>query len=278
MKPELDFECKARDPKDVMMWAIAYYQPVKVWALFSGGKDSIVSTHLSMENGAHEVLHINTGIGIRECREYVRDVCYTRKWPLRELHPPDKTFRDFVLKYGFPGPGGHKYSYVWLKERALMKLTRETKTKRSDRVMFCTGVRNLESARRMGYVEPVVRTGARVWVAPIYQMNDIDMANYRKAHNLQLSEVSRRFGMSGECLCGAFAAPGEMERLEATYPEAAAQIHILEDEAREAGVHCEWGKRPKRGGRLSMELPFMPLCVGCPTKAALRAAIPRPLA
>lgn len=255
--------------EDVMVQAFALNPPVRrIYALFSGGKDSIVSAHFAMENGAHEVVHINTGIGIRQTREFVRDTCAARGWPLREIHPPAKTYRQYVLENGFPGPGAHRYSYSWLKERALRKLVRETKQTSKDRVMLVTGVRNLESARRMGYVKPIVRVGAQVWTAPCYNWNDIEMHTYRTDNDLPLSEVSKQFGMSGECLCGSFAAPGEMERLERFYPEASDEIHALEIEAKDAGVHCEWGKRPRRGGRLSDELPFMPLCVGCPSKAA----------
>lgn len=264
---------KFDDARTVMVEAFASNNPVRrAYALFSGGKDSLVSAHLAMENGAHEVAHINTGIGILETREFVRETCKAFGWPLREIHPPDKTYRQFVLKNGFPGPGAHRYAYSWLKERALRKLVRETKVDRKDRVMLVTGVRNLESARRMGYVKPIMRVGAQVWTAPVYNWNDIEMAAYRAEHGLPLSEVSKNFGMSGECLCGSFAQHGEMERLERFYPAAAAEIRELEREAKAAGVHCEWGKAPKRGGRLSEELPFMPMCVGCPTKALLAVA------
>lgn len=255
-----------------MQEAIAAHKPVRIFALFSGGKDSMASTHFAMNHGAMEVVHINTGIGIEETRVFVRDTCNAFGWPLRELHPPDMTYRDFVLKHGFPVPGGHRYSYVWLKERALHELCMSVKTRgrRSrERIMLVTGVRNLESARRMGFVEPIKRIATKVWVAPLFQFSDIDLAHYRKLHNLPLSEVSSKFGMSGECLCGAFAAPDEMQRLERLYPDVAAQIHALEIEAEAAGVHCKWGKRPPKD-KFSDKLPFMAMCVGCPAKASMQ--------
>lgn len=265
------------DALDVMVRGVGLEArpPVRIYAMFSGGKDSIVSTHFAMEHGAHEVLHLNTGIGIRQTREFVRDTCKYYGWPLREEHPPATTYRQFVLKHGFPGPGSHRYAYSWLKERALRKVVREAKTKVKDRVMLMTGVRNLESARRMGFVEPVVRQGAMVWVAPMYQFSDIDMHAYRAKHNLPLSQVSKDLGMSGECLCGAFASPGEFERIAKFYPEAADEISELEIDAKLAGVHCRWGTRPKRGGALSEDLPFMPMCVSCPTKQYLDSGAKR---
>ena len=52
--------------------------------------------------------------------------------------------------------------------------------------------------------------------------------------------------MSGECLCGAFAKPGEIKQIETVSPPAAEQIHALEAKAKRAGVHCVWGTRPPR--------------------------------
>lgn len=238
--------------------------------MFSGGNDSMVSTHLAMSNGAHEVLHINTGIGIEETREFVRDTCKTYGWPLREEHPPDKTYRHMVLEKGFPGPAAHRYAYSWLKERALRKVVRESKTGSKDRVALVTGVRNLESARRMGYVQPIVREGAKVWVAPMYGFSTLDLHAYKTLHSLPTNPVSVNLGMSGECLCGSFASPGEFERIERFYPAAAEEIRALEIEAKAARVPCVWGSDPVPG-RMSEDLPFMPMCVGCPSKRSFLA-------
>lgn len=250
---------------ETMNMAVLEHNPVRIYAMFSGGNDSMVSTHFAMSNGAHEVLHINTGIGIPKTREFVRETCKAFGWPLREEHPPHKTYRDFVLEKGFPGPGAHMYAYSWLKERALRKVVREAKTRVKDRVMLVTGVRNLESARRMGYVQPIVREGAKVWVAPMYAFSKLDLHAYRKSHNLPESEVAKNLGMSGECLCGSFASPGEFERIERFYPAVAQEIRALEVEAKSAMQWCSWGTRPDPAA-FSEDLPFMPMCVGCPTK------------
>lgn len=122
-------------PSETIATAVLEHKPVRIYAMFSGGNDSMVSTHFAMNNGAHEVLHINTGIGIPQTREFVRETCKAFGWPLREEHPPDKTYRDMVLYRGFPGPGAHAYAYSWLKERALRKVIRECKAKVRDRVM-----------------------------------------------------------------------------------------------------------------------------------------------
>lgn len=248
-------------------YAKVEFKPVKMFALFSGGNDSLMSTYFAMENGADEVVHINTGIGVPETREFVRETCRSFGWPLRELTPPAWSYRDIVLQRGFPGPGAHRFAYSWLKERALRKLVRETKQKRTDRVGLITGVRMQESARRMGFVVPVIRIDATVWIAPMFNYSSIDRQDYIKQHSLRTNPVVDVLGFSGECLCGAFAQTGEINRIERHYPKVAQEIHELEAEARDRGKHCIWGTRPPKAKDLNQhEIPFMPLCSGCPTR------------
>lgn len=245
-------------------FAIEEHKPIKVFALMSGGNDSLVSTHEAMESGkAQEVIHIRTGIGVPETTDFVIETCKVRHWPLRVLEPPDLTYEQFVLREGFPGPGAHRYAYVWLKERALVKLVRETKRYWKDRIAFVTGVRMQESARRMGYVQPVIRVGATVWVANKFSTSKDDLRTYIQVNGLAQNPVVEKLGFSGECLCGAFAEPGEMKyKIEPNFPGVARQIHDLEARAESVGVHCKWGTRPPRD-RFSGVLPFQPLCAGC---------------
>jgi hypothetical protein len=61
--------------------------------------------------------------------------------------------------------------------------------------------------------------------------------------------------MSGECLCGAFAHPGELDEIGEWYPDVVAEIRALEAEARAAGIpepFCRWGHgegKPSEVGR-----------------------------
>lgn len=249
--------------------AISEHKPVKIFAMYSGGDGSLASTHYAMNHGAHEVLHISTGIGVNEpgglsVLEVVRETCRKYGWPLRIETPPDLDYRGMVLRFGFPGPGAHLYPYVWLKDRAIAKVVRETKRKVKDRVGLSTGVRNGDSARRMGYITPIVRKGARVWIAPLFNWNTIEMYEYIKENEIQRSPIAKLIGMSGECFCGAFAQPNEIEKIEKYFPALATQIHILENEAKEKGVPCKWGVRPPmRRNKNQVELPFLPMCVNC---------------
>ncbi len=241
--------------------AIAEHDPVAVYALVSGGNDSTVVGHLAKTYGPRvdAVVHINTGIGIEQTTQYVREFTARLGLPLIEKHPP-KSYEELVMEYGFPGPAAHRYMYSWLKERPLREVRREAQSGRFDRVMFITGVRLSESRRRMGSVQPVQRDGNTVWVAPILQFDSSDMWDYREHHKLPDNEVVALLHMSGECLCGAFAKPDELDWIGRWYPEVAGRIRDIEQLAHDRGkTSCHWGPQSSKEIR---ESPGM-LCTGC---------------
>jgi 3'-phosphoadenosine 5'-phosphosulfate sulfotransferase (PAPS reductase)/FAD synthetase len=260
-------------PIDPVAWgerlldiAVKRYKPVAVYGMFSGGHDSLCATHFATQHPAFTAaVHINTGIGVSETREYVRQTAADQGWPLIEIRAKEDCGQDYdelVREHGFPGPFHHRKMYNRLKERAMRRLVRDVKTKVTDRVLLVTGVRKAESVRRMGTVEPINREGARVWCAPLAWFDARHKTEYMEAHGLPRNEVVDQLHMSGECLCGAFAKPGELEWLEfCGYTEVVARIRRLEDEARGIGVPCVWGKAPSNEPTHDSAPGF--LCVGC---------------
>ncbi len=251
----------------ILARAVESFRPVKVFALFSGGHDSLCSTHLASRSPRFDgCVHIDTGTGIEETRAFVRATCAKHGWPLREYRPP-MSYEDIVLRWGFPGPAGHSLVYGRLKERCLRQLVREHKSARGDRVLLVSGIRRQESRRRMGYVEPVQPDRARVWAAPLLNWSHDDKYAYLAANALDRNPVVERLCMSGECLCGAFARKGELDEIAFWYPEAAARIRALEARAAAAGVPCRWGHAPHAGKR-TVPPPAVGLCWSCGVKKA----------
>jgi len=234
----------------------------KLFALFSGGHDSLCATHVAAQHPLFKgVVHINTGIGIEQTRDFVRDTCKRQHWPLFEYHPP-VPYEEIVVEYGFPGPAMHNLIYNRLKERCLRQLTRENKEHRLEAIALASGVRSEESTRRMRHVERIQKDGSRIYCAVIHDWTKKKCNDYILEHKLERNQVVDLIHMSGECLCGAFAHPGEREELRLWFPDVVDEIERIEKLVAKTEKPCVWGQRPtKIAGQTEME--FMPLCVGC---------------
>lgn len=201
-------------------------------ALFSGGNDSTVLAHLFRDTITHAA-HANTTIGIEQTRDFVRNTCEEWGVELIERMPPRESdrYRALVLDQGFPGPAMHFKMFQRLKERALDQVRRELVTNpRKERVVFLAGRRREESARRR-HVPVSERRGSTVWVSPLVYWTKLDMNTYRLMQgDVPVNEVSDLIHMSGECLCGAFASPGERDEVAAWFPDVFADIAAIEAE------------------------------------------------
>jgi hypothetical protein len=256
------------------------FNPVARFALYSGGDDSLVTTHWLMSNGhCDEVLSIDTGIGLKITRRHIRETCARFGWPLVEVRAKEdcgQDYRKIVLKHGFPGPPKHREMYIQLKERAIEKIVRERKVARSrQKVLLATGIRQDESQWRAGYGGQEVTTKAgQLWANPFYWISSSDFHHYRVEHNLPRGPASITLGMSGECLCGAYAEPGELAAIRLIEPETADEIEQLERDVAARG-HCwRWEERPPKSVEVDErqgEIDFRPMCMGCP-KTEVRVA------
>ena len=235
------------------------HQLMATCILFSGGNDSTVLAHLFRTRATHAI-HCNTTIGIEQTRQFVRDTCKEWGLPLMEEMAPT-TYRELVIDQGFPGPGHHYKMYQRLKERGLMQARRKlVSNPRKERVLYLAGRRKAESKRREGIPEHE-RRGSIIWASPLANWEKLDLNTYRRMFpDVPNNEVSDLLHMSGECLCGAFARPNELEEIRFWFPNVAAEIDALEKEVEEAGhapERCKWGYRPGERSRVGA------LCSGC---------------
>lgn len=213
--------------------------------LFSGGNDSTVLAHLMRPYATHAI-HCNTTIGIEQTRQFVRDTCVDLGLPLLEEYPPT-SYRDLVIERGFPGPGMHWKMYQRLKERGLRQARRKLVADgRKERVAFIAGRRRQESQRRKD-VPLHERVDSVIWISPLAMWTKLDILTYRHMHDdVPVNEVSQLLHMSGECLCGAFAKPNELEQIRMWFPQVAAEIDALMNDVAAAGHRkpkCVWGNR-----------------------------------
>jgi 3'-phosphoadenosine 5'-phosphosulfate sulfotransferase (PAPS reductase)/FAD synthetase len=226
-------------------------QVAAVVLLFSGGNDSTVLAHLLRKRATHAA-HANTTIGIEQTRQFVRDTCAAWGLPLIERTPPNERdhYRSLVLAQGFPGPAMHFKMFQRLKERALRQVVRELNpTPRSRRVVFVAGRRRTESERRASVPE-MERRDSVVWVSPLVNWTKADLNTYRLHYDVPVNVVSDKIHMSGECLCGSFAAPGERDEITYWFPLAFAEVTELEvliadrDDIPEHRKAWGWGADP----------------------------------
>lgn len=211
---------------------------VRAYALVSGGKDSVTLAHiLASKDMLAGVVAIDTGISIPEWRPFIEDLCREQGWPLTVIATSYR-YEDLVRRYGFPGPGAHGIYMTYLKGRAIREFAKEGRGR-----LLASGVRIGESKRRFNSVrEWNVIEGLPIW-APIWDWTTEEVWDYVRMHGLPRSPGYATLGISGDCLCGAFARPDERDILEQVYPDVFARLVALE---RETGLR--WGCGSKARG------------------------------
>lgn len=142
--------------------------------------------------------------------------------------------------------------YARLKERCLRMLQREWKASgrktRPRRVMYISGCRSDESERRMANTEEVQIDGQRIWCAPIHDWTKCDTSDLMEYLGIPRNPVVDLIHKSGECLCGAYARPGELEEL-GLWPETRPQydeIKALQAEVIANGFPWGWEDAPPK--------------------------------
>jgi 3'-phosphoadenosine 5'-phosphosulfate sulfotransferase (PAPS reductase)/FAD synthetase len=277
--------------KRIVEEAIAAVRPAAIVAAFSGGNDSIVSTHFATTNVIGcGVWNADTQIGLQPARKHI-DACFKRfgwngeivkaepegpppEYPYGEWTDGATAYEEFVLNFGFAGPPMHGRMYQRLKERPLASFRRKT-VQRGRRLLIISGIRADESAIRAGYRRAWAdspKTGC-TWVNPFYYHTAADFAAYRDEFGLPHNPVKLKCGISGECCCGAFGKP-ETERpayrgLDGPFAD---YLDRLEARVRER-FPWSWGSGPPKWWVDQMRgqqflFPdawegFQPMCVGC---------------
>lgn len=231
---------------DAITESIELQGVLHLYALVGGGHDSMAAALVTARHPLFRgVVHLNTGIGIEATREYVREVCELKKWPLHEVMAGEGRYEELLFsRGGMPGgPKAHNSMLYYLKQQPLARWHR---TACEGRTGFVTGIRAGESRRRMGakISVPVRRRDRQVWVNPILKWTSKRVDNLLASEEIPRNPVVENIYRSGECLCGALAAAGEIHEIERWYPDDAERIHALEDECARRGLASVWGGRP----------------------------------
>jgi 3'-phosphoadenosine 5'-phosphosulfate sulfotransferase (PAPS reductase)/FAD synthetase len=267
--------------------AVTEHQPSRLFALFSGGDDSLTATHLAAQHPFFGgVIHLDTGTGVPETREFVEETCRREGWSLSVYSPPEGEYERLVLDgyrtrdgrvlRGFPdGLKSHSTMYWYLKQKQIRRAIAEHKQHRLDRIGFVTGVRLHESARRMQAKMSAPhykdRDRSAVWVQPILDWQKGDCLDYLEWARMPRNPVSVNCHRSGECLCGALANHAEMGEIAFFYPHVGERYAQLEAEVRARGIpNDQWAGGPTVSRRASARSSAaQPLCTACLVQLSL---------
>ena len=246
------FPTKGKTPELILETIEEQFDRHDFYAMTSGGKDSITLTNWLAESGKlKQVVHIDTGVGLRMTTDFVRDYCQEMGWNLEIITPRvSKIYASFVLEYGFPGPAGHKYIMGYLKLSAMRDFALSVN---KNNHCLVSGIRKFESARRTGnFPEPIHVNGSLWFVCPFFYRSNESIYRDYLSHGLRKSPAyDHGLGTSGECMCGSFATFDEKMLIKKLDPHLADYIEWLEDGVQRFGTDIA-KKRPKWGGNVKM--------------------------
>lgn len=200
---------KLSKSQEILSKAINEWNPVALVALFSGGYDSMITTHVLHRLDTHglpvQVWAIDTQLAADGWREYVQTVAAGFGWDFR-IYDNKKGFEQYkqVVEYhGQPySRKGHTYAYQRLKERGFDAIHMMQKAERSDKTLFASGVRYAESAARQS-ADEIARSGNsnKIFCAPIIQWTNEECDYYRVEYGLPDNPFYDTVKGSGDCQC-----------------------------------------------------------------------------
>lgn len=209
-----------------------------VYALVSGGKDSLTTAQVLHEAGKLAgCVALDTGLSTPDWRPFVEKVCAERGWPLEFYSTSPTAYDDFVLRYGFPGPSKHSWVMRVLKGRAI----RAFRNARPGAIL-ASGVRADESVKRAASTRPVGQWEGVPILAPIYDWTTDETWAFFRDRGFERAPGYSTLQISGDCLCGAYAREGEPEAVAFHYPEVWKRFQALGDAIKDKHpTRCTWG-------------------------------------
>jgi len=230
----------------------------KGWVLLSGGKDSTLTAfEMYQKDRLKGVIFIDTGIGLRETREYVEDLANKYDWKLL-VFKGYVSYDDWVLKHGFPTPAGHSVMMHILKLDAIRRFISYSKKELGEVPLLFSGIRRLESNRRSKLAIKTQFYQGAVWDCPIFDYDTKTVWELHRKYNIPKNPAYDTIGKSGDCLCGAFGTLEEKIAIQKYYPYLAEHIDYLEKNTR-SEKYRTWGNTNIPMCQLS-KCPFSEIC------------------
>lgn len=197
------------EPQRILTTAIEQWNPVALVSLFSGGYDSMITTHVLHRLDTHglpiQVWAIDTQLAADGWHEYVRSVSDRFGWDF-QIYDNKKGFKQFVrsvTEKGCPRTRKmHTYVFQKLKERGIDAIHVMNKTQRSDKTLFVSGIRRAESTERQNADEVHrITKSNKLFCAPIVHWSNEQCDWYRIEYELPDNPFYDTVRGSGDCQC-----------------------------------------------------------------------------
>ena len=246
------------EPKEILDQAINDEGIDSFYVGYSGGKDSGIALDYTAKyfpDNFKGVIFADTGIGTQATIDFVKKYCKERNYPLNIVKPENvirkKTsvpfsYKNLVMRYGFPSPSGHTMVMQQLKLFPIRQFIHQ-RIKAGEKPCIITGIRKKESARRSRTsFTPIDRDGKMIYVKPLFYKTNEWVYRYFVENNVKRSPVYETLHISGDCLCGCFAKKGEAKLIQMFHPEVYDKILKLEAEFKKIKDHpykafATWG-------------------------------------
>jgi len=211
---------------------------------FSGGKDSLVATHLVLDclrdvDVEKWVVFVDTGVMVPIVFDYVRRVSDLFGWNLSVLRAnPD--FWSLAKRWGSPTMR-RRWCCYHLKIKPIFDFVKGLRPQRG----MVTGLRRQESRRRQKRLRRQIIFWRRPYAwgyAPIIDWSDRMVWGYIREKGLPIPPHYRE-GLKETCMCGAFSNRKEIMVLRAKYPRLFQKFIELEGYLRR-GVCFYFNNRP----------------------------------
>ena len=211
---------------------------------FSGGKDSLVSTHYVLSELKDVdidkyVVFVDTTCMVPIAEPYVKDVCKQFGWNLKILEP-EKSFWDEV-RDGMPMPTmRRRWCCGKLKLNPIKDFVRDLNPQRAE----VTGLRRDESINRRNLPEVFYLKPGRVWkYAPLVDWTEKDVLRYMGSFELPMPP-HYALGIKETCLCGAYSNKKQMMIVKAQFPEFFKKFVELEARFKSGGAAFFFQNKP----------------------------------
>jgi 3'-phosphoadenosine 5'-phosphosulfate sulfotransferase (PAPS reductase)/FAD synthetase len=196
--------------EQILSETLQRYKPSLIVCSYSGGYDSMVATHKTLQwakQHAHSTniltIAVNTKLHADGWPEFVTTSAKTigsRRFEIWQTTMLEKWIADVETRGFAYRKAQHKIYFYYLKQNAFRAVVAHYKKHTHDRIMFVTGVRRSESKERANTPESE-RYGSNVWCNPLVNWSEQDIHLYRLEHDLPENPFYHITNNSGDCMC-----------------------------------------------------------------------------